>query len=83
MQIRTRSFPANVLIGILFFMTLRAAAIQFEHIAGAKDKNFARIEAFTRDAAAQRVELIAFPECCITGYWFIRNLTRQQIQDLA
>lgn len=27
--------------------------------------------------------MVVFPECCLTGYWFLRNLTRDQIADLA
>ena len=34
-------------------------------------------------AAAQGVRLIVFPECCITGYWFIRNLSVEQLAALA
>ena len=48
-----------------------------------KAANFAKIERFTAQAAADGVELIVFPECCITGYWFIRNLTLDQLAALA
>jgi predicted amidohydrolase len=34
-------------------------------------------------AAAQKVRLIVTPECCITGYWFIRNLKVEQLAALA
>jgi predicted amidohydrolase len=64
-------------------MTIRAAVVQFEHVAGAKEKNFAKIESFAQAAADQKVQLLAFPECCITGYWFLRNLSRPQLKDLA
>jgi predicted amidohydrolase len=63
--------------------TIRAAVVQFEHVAGAKEANFAKIESFAARAAAERVELLAFPECCVTGYWFLRNLTRPQLVELA
>ena len=62
---------------------LRAASAQFEHAAGDKEKNLAKIEGFVERAAAEDVQLIVFPECCITGYWFLRNLTRGQLEDLA
>src|SRR4051812_14321682 len=62
---------------------IRAAAVQFEHAAGAKDANFARIESFAEQAARRGVQIVAFPECCITGYWFLRNLTRAQLVALA
>jgi predicted amidohydrolase len=62
---------------------IRAASVQFEHAAGDKRANLAKIGGFVRQAAAQGVELIAFPECCITGYWFLRDLSRDQLQALA
>src|SRR3954471_11009273 len=63
--------------------TLRVASVQFESAPADKDANFAKIEAFTAQAAAQGVRLIVFPECCISGYWFIRNLTIPQLAGLA
>ena len=63
--------------------TLRVASVQFESLPGDKDANFRKLEAFTEQAAAQGVRLIVFPECCITGYWFIRNLTVAQLAELA
>ena len=62
---------------------IRVASVQFEHSAGNKDANFGKIRQFVRQAAAQRVEIVAFPECCITGYWFLRNLTREGLVALA
>ena len=63
--------------------TLRAASVQFESVQGDKDANFQKIEKFTAQAAAQGVKLLVFPECCVTGYWFIRNLTVPQLAELA
>jgi len=63
--------------------TLRVAAVQMESKAGDKAANFAKIEAFVEQAARQSVRLIVFPECCITGYWFIRNLTPDGLAALA
>jgi predicted amidohydrolase len=63
--------------------SIRAAAVQFEHAAGNKPANFAKMEAFARQAAGNGVQLLAFPECCITGYWFLRNLSRGQLDALA
>ena len=62
---------------------LRVAAVQFEHAAGDKLANFDKIEAFAAKAAERGVRLLAFPECCITGYWFLRKLARQELLDLA
>ena len=62
---------------------IRVASVQLEHAAGDKAANVAKIERFAAQAAAQRVEILVFPECCITGYWFLRNLTRGQLLALA
>ena len=62
---------------------LRAAAVQFESLPADKDANFRKIETFVAQAAAQGVRLVIFPECCITGYWFIRNLSVEQLAALA
>jgi predicted amidohydrolase len=50
---------------------------------GDKDANFKTLEKFVGKAAAKNVQLIVFPECCLTGYWFIRNLTPPQLAALA
>jgi predicted amidohydrolase len=62
---------------------LRVAAVQMESLPGAKPANLAKIERMAAQAAAQGVHLIAFPECSITGYWFIRNLATEQLAELA
>jgi predicted amidohydrolase len=62
---------------------LRVAAVQMESVAGDKDANLIIMERFVAHAAMQGVQVIVFPECCITGYWFLRNLTSQQLDDLA
>src|SRR3569832_1429720 len=62
---------------------LRVASVQMEHTDGDKQANFAKIEKFTAAAAAQNAQLVVFPECCVTGYWFIRNLSTQQLAALA
>jgi predicted amidohydrolase len=62
---------------------IRVAAVQFQHAAGDKAANLATIERFVRSAAEQRVEIICFPECCISGYWHLRKLSREQMLELA
>ena len=62
---------------------LRAAAVQFQHAPGNKAANMEILRAFVHDAAAREVNLIAFPEMCITGYWHVRNLSRKAIEALA
>jgi len=29
------------------------------------------------------VQLLVFPECCVTGYWFLRRLSRDELDCLA
>jgi predicted amidohydrolase len=62
---------------------IRVASVQFEHAAGDKEANLVKIEGFVRRAAAQGVQLAAFPECCLTGYWFLRDLSREELKALA
>lgn len=54
-----------------------------ESAAGDKEANFAKIERFTAEAAARGARLVLFPEGCIAGYWFVRNLTVEQLAALA
>jgi predicted amidohydrolase len=62
---------------------IRVASVQFEPVAGDKRANLAIIESFVSAAALRGVQILAFPECCITGYWFLRNLTRAQLSALS
>ncbi|MHC4712933.1 MAG: nitrilase-related carbon-nitrogen hydrolase, partial [Planctomycetota bacterium] len=62
---------------------LKVAAVQFEHKAGDKGANLVKVRNFTERAAAEGIEIIVFPECCITGYWFLRHLSREDIARLA
>ena len=62
---------------------IRAATVQFQHLPGDKPANLNKIRAFVEQAAACGVELLAFPEMCITGYWHIRHLSREEVASLA
>ena len=62
---------------------LRVAAVQFESKPGDKEENFRNMEKFLAQAARRGVQMIIFPECCITGYWFIRNLSVPELARLA
>ena len=57
---------------------IRVATVQFQHAAGDKAHNLGRIRHFVTEAARSGggVELIAFPEMCLTGYWHVRKLSR-------
>ena len=62
---------------------IRVASVQLHHSAGDKRANLGKVEAFVERAARERVELIAFPEMCVTGYWHVRNLSREDVDALA
>ncbi|WP_428939651.1 nitrilase family protein [Fontivita pretiosa] len=62
---------------------LRAATVQFQSVNGDKPANLQKIRSFVEQAAQQRVQLICFPECCITGYWYLRKLDRERFAALA
>jgi predicted amidohydrolase len=62
---------------------IRVAAVQFQHAAGDKAYNLDRIRHFVERASREKVEIIAFPEMCITGYWHTRKLDRDQFAALS
>jgi predicted amidohydrolase len=62
---------------------VRVASVQMESAAGDKEANFVKVERFAREASARGAAAALFPECCLTGYWFLRRLTTEQLRDLA
>ncbi|MFK7848579.1 MAG: nitrilase family protein [Rhodothermales bacterium] len=62
---------------------MTAATVQFQHRPGDKTYNLKQVHAFCAQAAKEDVKLIAFPEMCISGYWHVRNLDTDQIDQLA
>ena len=62
---------------------LRVATVQFQHAPGDKTYNLARVRDFVVEGSRQSVEMIAFPEMCLTGYWHVRNLSRDAFAALA
>lgn len=61
----------------------RVASVQLEHASGDKESNLGKIRRFVKDASAEGAELVVFPECCITGYWHLRHLSREELAALA
>jgi predicted amidohydrolase len=61
----------------------RVASVQMESAPGDKEANFSKVERFTREAADRGAVLALFPECCLTGYWFLRHLTVPELEALA
>ena len=70
-------------MGVTGVDSLRAATVQFQHLAGDKRQNLQIVADFVQQAAGQDVQLIVFPECCLTGYWHLRNLPRDELVELA
>ena len=64
-------------------MQIKAASIQFNHKPSDKTYNFGIIRAFAAQAASEQVQLLAFPEMCITGYWHVIGMARDEIAALA
>ncbi|MCK9286375.1 MAG: nitrilase family protein [Sphaerochaetaceae bacterium] len=62
---------------------IKAASVQFHHIPGDKERNLKTIATFVERAAKHDVNLIVFPEMCITGYWHVRNLDEHEVRQLA
>ncbi|HTI04512.1 MAG TPA: nitrilase family protein [Gemmatimonadales bacterium] len=62
---------------------IRVATVQFQPAAGDKTHNLDRVRHFVAAAARARVELIAFPEMCLTGYWHVRKLSGAAFAALA
>jgi len=62
---------------------LTVAAVQFEPHPLDKSANLAIVERFAAGAAAAGVHLVSMPECCISGYMPLSELSRQQLVDIA
>jgi predicted amidohydrolase len=62
---------------------LRISTAQFENRSGDKAYNLDVIEKLSRKAAGEGSNVITFHECSVTGYTFARNLSKQQMLDLA
>jgi len=62
---------------------LCVACVQMQHAPGDKRSNMTKIQTFLQQASQREVDLIAFPEMCLTGYVHVRDLGREQIEALA
>jgi predicted amidohydrolase len=62
---------------------IRVATVQFQHAPGDKAYNLGRVRHFVTEAARRGVEIIAFPEMCLTGYWHVRKLSPAAFEALA
>jgi predicted amidohydrolase len=62
---------------------MKVATVQFQHAAGDVTSNLAVVKRYVLQAATKNVELVIFPECCLSGYWHLRNLSRGQLEDVG
>ena len=62
---------------------IRISSAQFENKSGDKDYNLSVIESLSARAAAEGSKAIAFHECSVTGYTFARDLSKNEMLDLA
>src|SRR5687768_13133273 len=62
---------------------IRIATAQFENRGGDKKYNLSVIREIAGKAAKAGAQAIAFHECCITGYSFARNLSYEQLLEVA
>lgn len=62
---------------------VRVASVQFNHHANDKAYNLSVIEQYVEIASKNGVEIIVFPEMCITGYWHVSKLNKPEIERLS
>ena len=62
---------------------IKISTAQFENKSGDKAYNLSIIDALAAKAARNGSQVIAFHECSVTGYTFARNLTKEQMLELA
>src|SRR5258705_5765225 len=62
---------------------IRVATVQFQHQPGDKRYSVDRVRHCVREAAESALEVIAFPEMGVTGYWHVRKLGPEAFEALA
>jgi 5-aminopentanamidase len=62
---------------------IKISTAQFEAKNGDKAYNLSVIEKLVKKASEEGSDVIAFHECSISGYTFARNLSKEQMLDLA
>jgi 5-aminopentanamidase len=62
---------------------IKISTAQFEAKNGDKTYNLSVIEKLVKKASEEGSDVIAFHECSISGYTFARNLSKEQMLDLA
>lgn len=62
---------------------LKISTAQFENKSGDKNHHLSIIEKLTRKAAADGSQVVAFHECCISGYTFAKRLSKKELLEVA
>lgn len=62
---------------------IKISTAQFENKSGDKEYNISVIESLTKRAKEKGANVVAFHECSITGYTFARNLSKNEMLQLA
>jgi predicted amidohydrolase len=62
---------------------LNVATVQFENAGNDKLRNIDKIAHFARKARGAGADVVAFPECGVTGYTFAKKLSRNELAAIA
>ncbi|HXH34174.1 MAG TPA: nitrilase-related carbon-nitrogen hydrolase [Plantibacter sp.] len=62
---------------------LRVSVVQFEAVASDKERNLATVRRLASQAAADRAQLVVFPEMCLLAYWHLTKTTAERLHELA
>lgn len=62
---------------------LKIATVQFEHKSLDKNYNLELIDRICGEASRKGAEVVAFHECCISGYTIAKSLNFEQLLELA
>ena len=62
---------------------IKVSTVQFENRSGDKEYNLSIIDRLSEKAASEGSKVVAFHECSITGYSFARNLSGEQMLEVA
>jgi len=62
---------------------LKISVAQFENKNGDKTYNLSIIDKMAKQASREGSSILSFHECCITGYSFLRHLSREEMLSIA
>ncbi len=63
--------------------TIKISTVQFEHKSRDKIYNLSVIDQMSRKASQEGADIVAFHECCISGYTVAQSLSESEMLDLA